>query len=84
MRLPCQASALRDLRSLVGGALAVDQPDQERGDRHPRQLVPIEERKAEQRRFLEIVERHPQQADKGQQQQDPHGANSSFGPATDV
>jgi hypothetical protein len=34
---------------------------------------PIEKPKSEQRRLLEIVERHPQQADERQQQKDPHG-----------
>src|SRR5258708_17119765 len=64
---------MQDLRSFVGGAAAIDQPDQQRTDRHPCQLIPIEKRKSEQRRLLEIIKRYPQQADKRQQQQDPHG-----------
>src|ERR1700737_819195 len=59
-------------RSFVRGKAAIDQPDQQRTDRDPGQLVPVEKRKAEQRRFQEIIERHPQEADEGQQQQDPH------------
>src|ERR1022692_1201644 len=70
---PRQQSALQKLRGFVRRAATIDQPDQERTDRHPGQLVPIEKRKAEQRRFLEIVERHPQQADERHEQKDPHG-----------
>jgi hypothetical protein len=47
------------LRSFVGSAAAIDQPNQQRTDRHPSQLVPVEKRKAEQRRLQGIVERHP-------------------------
>src|SRR5260370_12402264 len=64
---------MRDLWRFIGGAAAIDQPDQQRTDRHPCQLIPIEKRKSEQCRLLEIIKRHPQQADEWQQQQDPHG-----------
>src|SRR6185437_206197 len=61
------------LLGLVRRSAAIDQPDQQRGDRYPGELVPIEEGKAEQRGLQEIVERHPQQADKRDQQKSPHG-----------
>src|ERR1700753_2739572 len=68
---------LADLWGFVGGAAPVHQPDQQRADRHPCQLVPIEKRKPEQLRIQEVIERYPQQTDKRQQQQNPHWANST-------
>src|ERR1700684_3368993 len=62
-------------RFVIGRARSIHDPDQERRDRHPGELIPIEEREAEQRWVLEIVERHPQQADERQQQQHPHGGH---------
>src|SRR4029077_1674181 len=76
--------ALRHLRGFVARKAAIDQPDQERGDRYPRKLVPIEERKAEQRGLGEIVEGHPEQADERDQQQNPHGGTPSLQPAPDA
>src|ERR1700722_6592899 len=69
--------SLADLWGFVGGAAPINEPDQQRADRHPCQLVPIEKWKPEQLRLQEVVERHPQQADKRQQQQNPHWANST-------
>src|SRR5262249_17892874 len=55
---------------------AICQPGQNNGDWNPGELVPVEERYAENRGLPEIVERDPQQADiwNEQQQQDPHGS----------
>src|SRR5580704_499272 len=69
--------SLADLWGFVGGAAPIHQPDQQRADRYPCQLVPIEKRKPEQPRLQEVIERHPQQTDKRQQQQNPHWANST-------
>src|SRR5439155_20062730 len=77
------ALAMQNSGGFVGRKPPIDQPDQQRTDRDPRQLVPIEERKAEQRRLRGIVERHPQQADKRQQQQDPHGGAPFWASAAD-
>ena len=49
--------------------LRPDQIGQPRRDRHPGQLIPVEERKPEQRRFRLRIERNPQQPDERQQQQ---------------
>src|SRR6185437_2462461 len=68
------------LLGLVRRSAAIDQPDQQRGDRYPGELVPIEEGKAEQRGLQEIVERHPQQADKRDQQRT-HNGGLQFSPA---
>src|SRR5262249_6743536 len=59
------------LSGFVARLAAMDQPDQERGDRHPGELVPIEEGKAEQRGLMEIIEGNPEQTDERQQQQYP-------------
>src|SRR5215831_3852380 len=43
---------------------------QDRDDRHPHELVPVEEREAAERRAGVVVERHPQRPDQGGCQQD--------------
>src|SRR5215467_3931171 len=43
---------------------------QDRDDRHPHELVPVEERESPERRGEVVVERHPQCADHGGRQQD--------------
>ena len=45
----------------------VGNPSQKRSHRHPGELVPVEEGKAEQHGVMEIVERDPQQPDVRQQ-----------------
>src|SRR4029077_11633651 len=42
---------------------------QDRDDRHPHELVPVEERESPERRGEWVVERHPQGADHGGRQQ---------------
>src|SRR5215831_7234059 len=43
---------------------------QDRDDRHPHELVPVEERETAERRGEVVVERHPQRPDQGGGQQD--------------
>src|SRR5215831_20397129 len=43
---------------------------QDRDDRHPHELVPVEERESPECRGEVVVERHPQGADQGGRQQD--------------
>src|SRR6478736_4416635 len=52
---------------------------QDRDDRHPHELVPVEERESPERRGEVVVERHPQCADHGGRQQD-----RDHGPGADV
>jgi hypothetical protein len=47
----------------------VNDVNEERGNRDPEELVPIEERKSEQMRLTGVVERYPQQGDNGHQQE---------------
>jgi hypothetical protein len=59
---------MQNLLGFVRSTLSKYQPDQQGTDRYPRELVPIEKGKSEQRRFKEIVKRHPEQTDERQQQ----------------
>src|SRR3954451_7175958 len=49
--------------------LAEDDPGEQRRDRHPRELVPVEEREAEQLGLLVGVQRHPQEPDERRHEQ---------------
>src|SRR5712675_978922 len=55
--------------SVLMGVRPVCEPGQQRGDRHPGELIPIEERESEEHRIIEIVEGHPQQPDIRQEQE---------------
>src|SRR5215831_9905871 len=64
-------------RLTVGPVAPLDQPAQQEGgggqdrdDRHPHELVPVEERESPERRGEPVVERHPQRADHCGRQQD--------------
>src|SRR5215471_8907725 len=57
-------TALRQPAEQVGGG------GQDRDDRHPHELVPVEEREPTERRAGVVVERHPQRPDQGGCQQD--------------
>jgi hypothetical protein len=48
---------------------SIDDPDQERGNRHPGELVPVEEREPPQLRLVGRVDRDPEQPDVGQHEQ---------------
>src|SRR5689334_2868716 len=50
--------------------LHVDDPGQQRADRDPEELVPVEEREAEEARLRLGVERRPEQEEVGQQEQE--------------
>src|SRR5215472_16031543 len=59
-------------RLTVGPVAPLDQPAQQEGgggqdrdDRHPHELVPVEERESPERRGEPVVERHPQRPDQG-------------------
>jgi hypothetical protein len=55
--------------------VAEDNPDQHGRQRHPQQLVPVEEGEAEQGGKIAVVERNPQQGDEGEQQEQAHFDN---------
>src|SRR5947209_627750 len=58
----------------------IDEPGQERGDRHPEKLIPIEKRKTEKPRLGVVIERHPEEPDIGNEEQpEPRIAGASFG-----
>src|SRR5262249_55346365 len=57
------------LISVVIAHAPIGDPGQESGDRHPCELVPVEERKAEESRLTEIEEGHPGEPDIGNDKQ---------------
>src|SRR5581483_2485247 len=66
------------LSTLVSTAHApVHDVGEQRGQRHPGELIPVEEREAEQKGLPNVVERHDHQADERQQQQKTYHALSS-------
>src|SRR5256885_5465979 len=78
MSVPRPPVVVRGLTvGLVGPVTPLRQPaeqiggsGQDRDDRHPHELVPVEEREVPERRGEVVVERHPQRADHCRRQQD--------------
>src|SRR5258705_12767551 len=68
--------------SVFMGVRPVGNPRQKRSYRHPAELIPVEEREAEQHGVMEIIERDPQQPDERQEKKPemmaPHGDHRSF------
>src|ERR1700730_16040212 len=66
-----KAKMMVAVQSIIWGStgLQVDDENQDRRDRDPKELIPIEERESEQGRFTRVVERHPEQGDKGHEQE---------------
>src|SRR6266576_2126630 len=73
LRAGCRVAPVRQPAQQVGGA------GQDRDDRHPHELVPVEEREIPERGGEVVVERHPQRADHCGRQQD-----RDHGPGADV
>src|SRR5215831_18886233 len=63
-RAGCCVAPLSQTPEQVGGG------GEDRDDRHPHELVPVEERESPERRAGVVVERHPQRPDQGGCQQD--------------
>src|SRR6266576_7186516 len=64
LRAGCRVAPLRQPAEQVGGA------GQDRDNRHPHELVPVEEREIPERGGEVVVEGHPQRPDQGGCQQD--------------